>query len=118
MATRSGTAKISVSLKDTPHRNYAAWCKAVAQFAMGLYKLGNRPQYGLLGFVIPAVNWQALPGNLVGGVLLPLPDPQEPAAPAGNAASGVLQIYRDDKLLRIKIFYARQFLNRLAMKYN
>jgi len=99
MATLSATSKISISLKDTPHRNYAAWCKAVAQFAMGLYKLGNRPQYGLIGFVIPAANWQALPGNFVGGVMTPLPAPQEPAAPAGNAASGVLQIYRDDKLL-------------------
>ena len=99
MATITSTAKISVSLADAPHRNYAAWCKAVAQFAMGLYKLGNRPQYGLLGFVIPAVHWQALPGNFVGGVVIPLADPQEPAAPAGNAAGGVLQTYRDEKEL-------------------
>ena len=87
------------SLASNPHEAYPRWLLEVCQLASET--LSADFDYGLLGLIVTAPQWAALPGNSVTdpatGVITvaPVPNPQAPPALANNAAAGASTVHRE-----------------------
>jgi len=90
---------ISESLSSNPHEAFPRWLIEVCQSASEI--LSADFQYGLLGLVITAAQWAALPGNSIvdpapgAVVVIPVPNPQDPPPLLNNAAAGASQVHRE-----------------------